>query len=136
MDLARVFARGLPDDDPDRDHEILNARLSIPIVALVCVGKGRRSRGRGCTGRSFRYARLFGADWGNGTRERPRASARSDATHRDACALPPASTHLTTRFDAYLDVPSFLERTVSARCRLLVHVNKPPVLSEARRLVL
>ena len=41
MDLARGFARGLPDDDTDRDHGIFNATLSIPMVALVGVGKGR-----------------------------------------------------------------------------------------------
>ena len=41
--------------------------------------------------------------------------------------------HPTVRPDAYLDVPSLLDRTASARCRLLVHVDKRPVLSEARR---
>ena len=41
MDLARGFARGLPDDDTDRDHGVFNATLSIPMVALVSVGKGR-----------------------------------------------------------------------------------------------
>ena len=76
------------------------------------------SRGRECTGRSFRYARLLGADLGIAVRELPRVSARSDGAHRDARALPPAPTHPTTRPDAYLDVRSLLERTASARCRL------------------
>ena len=39
--LASGFARGLPDYDPDRSHGIFNATLSIPMVALVSVGKGR-----------------------------------------------------------------------------------------------
>ena len=69
-------------------------------------------------------------------RERPRVSARSDGAHRDARALPAAPTPPTTRPDDYLDVPSLLERTASARSRLLVHVDKPTVLSEARRWVL
>ena len=48
MDLARGFARGLPpDDDPDRDHGIFNARLRISMVALVCVGEGRWVSGSG-----------------------------------------------------------------------------------------
>ena len=93
------------------------------------------SRGRGCTGRSFRYARLLGADREIAARERPRVSARSDAAHRDARAPRPAPTHPTTRPGTYLDVPSRLERAARARCRLLVHVEKPPVLSEARRWV-
>ena len=59
--------------------------------------------------------------------------ALTDGAHRDARALPPAPIHPTTRPGAYLDVRSLLERTASARCRLLVHVDKPPVLSEARR---
>ena len=40
MDLARGFARGLTDDDTDREHGIFNARLSIPMVGLVGVGEG------------------------------------------------------------------------------------------------
>ena len=81
------------------------------------------SRGRGCTGRSFRYARLLGADRGIAARELPRVSARSDGAHRDARAPRPAPTHPTTRPVTYLDVPSLLERTASARCRLPVHVD-------------
>ena len=34
------FARGLPDDDPDRDHGIFSVGLSIPMVGLVRVGEG------------------------------------------------------------------------------------------------
>ena len=93
-------------------------------------------QGRGCTGRSFRFTRLLGDDRRNYTSERPRVSALSDAAHRDARAPRPALTHPTTRPVTYLDVPSLLERTASARCRLPVHVDKPPVLSEARRWVL
>ena len=37
---ARGFARGLTGDDPDRDHGIFNATLSIPMVGLVGVGEG------------------------------------------------------------------------------------------------
>ena len=96
----------------------------------------RGSGGRACSGRSFRYARPFGANRGIAARERPRVSARSDGAHRDARALPAAPTPPTTRPDDYLDVPSLLERTASARSRLLVHVDKPTVLSEARRWVL
>ena len=69
------------------------------------------------------------------TSERPRVSALSDAAHRDARAPRPAPTHPTTRPVTYLDVPSLLERTASARCRLPVHVDTPPVLSKARRWV-
>ena len=96
----------------------------------------RGSGGRACSGRSFRYARPFGANRGIAARERPRVSARSDGAHRDARALPAAPIPPTTRPDDYLDVPSLLERTASARSRLLVHVDKPTVLSEARRWVL
>ena len=75
------------------------------------------SRGRECTGRSFRYARLLGADRGIAARELPRVSARSDAAHRDARALPFAPTHPATRPDAYLDVPSRWEPAAGARWR-------------------
>ena len=66
---------------------------------------------------------VLGADRGIAARELPRVSARSDGAHRDARALPRAPTHPTTRPGAYLDVPSLLERTASARCRLLLHVE-------------
>ena len=82
------------------------------------------SQGRGCTGRSFRCARLLEDDrMINCTSERPRVSALSDAAHWDARAPRPAPTHPTTRPATYLDVPSLLERTASARCRLAVHVD-------------
>ena len=118
-----------------RPHGFFSARLSIPMVALVIVGEGRWVRGgsRGCNGRSFHYARLLGADRGNAARERPRVSALSEAAYRDARALSTHPTHPTTRPSSYLDVPSLLERTARARCRLFVHVEKPRVLSEARR---
>ena len=47
MDLARGFARGLTDNDPDRDHGIFKTRLSIPMVAMVGVGEGRWVLGSG-----------------------------------------------------------------------------------------
>ena len=109
-------------------------RVEAPQWSAWWVGaREGGSRGRDCTGRSFRYARLLGANQEIAGRERPRVSARPHVAQRDARAPGPAPTHPTTRPDAYLDVPSLLERTASARCRLLVHVDKPPVLSEARR---
>ena len=41
MDLARGFARWLLRDDPDRDHGISSARLSIQMVALVGASEGK-----------------------------------------------------------------------------------------------
>ena len=41
MDLARGFARWLLRDDPDTDHGIFSARLSIPMVALVSASEGK-----------------------------------------------------------------------------------------------
>ena len=82
--------------------------------------------GSGMHRKVVRYARLLGADRGNGKHERPRVSARSDAAHRDARAPGPAPTHPSTRPTTYLDVPSLLDRTACARRRLLVHVDKPP----------
>ena len=72
--------------------------------------------------------------------ELPRVNSRasllvSDAAQRDARAPRPAPTHPTTRPVTYLDVPSRLERAACARRRLLVHVEKAPVLSEAPRWV-
>ena len=111
-------------------------RVQAPQWSAWWVGaREGGSRGRECTGRSFRYTRLLGAGRGNGKHERPRVSARSDVAHRDARAPGPAPTHPTTRPTTCLDVPSLLERTASARRRLLVHADKPPVLSEARRWV-
>ena len=69
-------------------------------------------------------------------RERPRVSARSHVAQWDARAPGPALTHPTTRPVTYLDVPSILERMASAQSRLPVHVDIPPVLSEARSWVL
>ena len=47
MDLARGFARWLLRDDPDTDHGIFNARLSIPMVGLVGGGEGKWVSGSG-----------------------------------------------------------------------------------------
>ena len=84
-------------------------------------------------GRSATRAYLgVGADRGIAARELPRVSARSDGAHRDARALPPAPTHPTTRPGAYLDVPSLLERTASARRDVGCSCTSPPALSEVR----
>ena len=75
--LARGFARGLPDDDPDRDHEPISGRLSIPMVGLVGVGEGTWAWGSG--GRR-KVGPLRAPTWGKPgitARERPRVSARS-----------------------------------------------------------
>ena len=66
------------------------------------------------------------------TSQRPRVSALSDVAHRDARAPRPAPTHLRTRPSTYLDEPSCSWPAAGARCRLLVHAKKQPVLSEAR----
>ena len=47
MDLARGFARWLLRDDPDTDQGIFSARLSTPMVGLVCGGEGRWVPGSG-----------------------------------------------------------------------------------------
>ena len=41
MDLVRGFVRRLRRNDPDRDHGIFSARLSIPVVALVSASEGK-----------------------------------------------------------------------------------------------
>ena len=134
--LARGFARGLPDGDPGRSHEILSGMLSIPMVGLVSLGEGSWVSGSSMRRKAIPLrAPLMSDQEGNNTRGRPRVSARSDAAHRDARAPRPAPTHPSTRPGTYLDVPSRLERAARARCRLLVHVDKPPVLSEAPRWV-
>ena len=106
------------------------------MLALVGVGEGRWVPGSGMHRKvvPLRAPRL-GANRGIAARERPRVSARSHVAQRDARAPGPAPTHPTTRPATYLDVPSLLERTASVRCRLPVHVDEPPVLSEARRWV-
>ena len=131
IDLARGFARGLPDNNPGTYHGIFSGRLSIQMTAMVGVGECSWIWGSG------EHTRLFGADNGNREREHPRVSARSHVAPRDAHAPRPAPTHPTTRPVTSLDVPSRLGPAAGARCQLLVHVDKkPPVLSEARRWVL
>ena len=81
-------------------------------------------------GRSATRAYL-GANRGNAVRERPRVSARSDAAHRDARALPPNDEICRLpRLAVALGVHGHRAMWV------LVHVDKPPVVSEARRWVL
>ena len=86
----RGFARGLPDDDTDRDHGIFSGRLSIPMVALVSVGKVRWVWGSGVRWKAGPRCAGHLGPWGE-----LHARAPAEATSR--VLLPPAALLLFTR---------------------------------------
>ena len=108
----------------------------ILMAGLVGGGEGRWVPG---SGMRRKVVPLRAPTWGALVVEMASMNARASLvaltppTGMRALPDPPQHTQPTTRPGAYLDVPSLLDRTASARCRLLVHVDKPPVLSEARR---
>ena len=93
IDLARGFARGLPNDNPDRDHGTFNARLSILMVAMVGVGEGRWVPGSGIH-RNVVPLRAPIWGWLGRTGEMARASARAS---RLALTRPPGCVPSPTR---------------------------------------